>query len=146
MPEGSWCQDLTEDDDFSAPHEPNFQGPFTSSKNSPSVSSCPKCQAGNIEARHYGRRVGSAIGTVAGAVRSASAALAGAETGAAFGLVAGGPIGSACGGIAGAVVAALVGGTAGGAIGAAIGEMADTNILNNYRCHACGHTFSLNKP
>ena len=69
------------------------------------MSLSPQCQTGNIEARHYGRRVGSAIGSVADAV-----------------------------------VAGLLGGTTDWAIGAAIGEMADTNILNNYRCRAYGQT------
>lgn len=55
----------------------------------------------------------------------------------------GGAVGAVCGAIAGAVIAGLIGGTAGCATGSMFGEVVDDKVLDNYRCHACGHTFSL---
>ncbi len=53
-----------------------------------------------------------------------------------------GPPGMLAGGLLGALIGALVGGTAGGFAGARLGEMVDERVLDNYRCLACGHSFS----
>ncbi|WP_244321818.1 hypothetical protein [Burkholderia reimsis] len=103
---------------------------------------CPACQSPRIEPRHVARRIGGAVGAAAGATSAIGIALSGAEAGAAAGLLAG-PIGSACGGIAGAILAGLVAGAAGCATGAACGEAIDQKVLNNWRCLACGRTFTL---
>jgi DNA-directed RNA polymerase subunit RPC12/RpoP len=101
---------------------------------------CPRCDSTNITAHDYARKIGGTVGAAAGAAGSAAAALGGAEAGAALGLVAG-PLGAALGGVAGALMGALFGGALGCATGAAVGEAIDTNVLDNYECQACGHTF-----
>ncbi|WP_080412862.1 hypothetical protein [Burkholderia ubonensis] len=103
---------------------------------------CPSCESFRTEQRHIARRIWSAIGAAAGATSGAAAVLSGAETGAVTGAL-GGPIGSVCGGVAGAVLAGLVAGAAGCATGAAFGEALDHKVLNNWRCLACGRTFTV---
>ncbi|MGU7776306.1 hypothetical protein ACV229_39905 [Burkholderia sp. MR1-5-21] len=103
---------------------------------------CPQCQSLHTEPRHIARRVGGAVGAAAGATSAIAIALSGAEAGAMAGLIAG-PIGSACGGVAGAILAGLIAGAAGCATGAAFGEAVDQKILDNWRCLACRHTFSV---
>lgn len=103
---------------------------------------CPSCESFRTEQRHIARRIGSAIGTAAGATSGAAAVLSGAEAGATVGTL-GGPIGAVCGGLAGAVLAGLVAGAAGCATGAAFGEALDHKVLNNWRCLACGRTFTV---
>lgn len=109
-----------------------------------SIPACPKCQSSHVEARHRARKTGGAIGAIAGTASGVAFALSGAETGAAAGALAG-PAGAVCGAIAGAVIAGLIGGTAGCATGSVFGEVIDDKVLDNFRCHACGHTFSRPK-
>lgn len=101
---------------------------------------CPHCQSARVDTLNVGRRAGSTIGSVAGATGAVAMALSGAETGAAVGAI-GGPVGSIFGGIAGAVIAGLLGSAAGSAAGSAVGAAIDDNILDNYRCLSCDHTF-----
>lgn len=103
---------------------------------------CPQCQSLQTEPRHIARRIGGAVGTAAGVTSGVAVALSGAEVGAAAGLI-GGPIGAACGGIAGAILAGLVAGAAGCATGAACGQAIDHMVLDNWRCLACGRTFTV---
>lgn len=105
---------------------------------------CPKCQSTRVDARNRARKTGSAIGTLAGTTSGIAFALSGAETGAAVGLLAG-PAGAVCGAIAGAVIAGLIGGAAGCATGSVFGEIVDEKVLDNFRCYACGHTFSRSR-
>ncbi|MDR7007730.1 hypothetical protein [Paraburkholderia strydomiana] len=105
------------------------------------IYACPACESLRTEARHVARRIGGAIGATAGGTSAASAALSGAESGAAAGTF-GGPFGVLFGSIAGAIIAGLVGAAAGCATGAALGETIDREVLDNWRCRACGHTFS----
>lgn len=138
--------DEMDNEDWSDPHRPNIAGPpHIRSGTSEVVYPCPECQSLRIEIRNYGRRIGSAIGTAAGATSAFAMSLSGGEVGAAVGLIAG-PIGATCGGIAGAIVAGLVGGAAGCATGAVFGKALDTNVLDNYRCRACGHIFGNPPP
>ncbi|SFI48706.1 hypothetical protein SAMN04515618_13012 [Collimonas sp. OK307] len=102
---------------------------------------CPKCQSDRINTHDYAKRTCGAIGTVAGAVAGAAGCISGAEIGATAGLMAG-PAGVAVGGIAGAIIGGLFGGAAGCAAGVKLGEVVDDNVLNNYHCLACSHTFS----
>jgi hypothetical protein len=106
------------------------------------IYACPACESLRTEARHVARRIGGAIGATAGGTGAAAAALSGAEIGAAAGTL-GGPFGVMCGGIAGAIIAGLAGAAAGCATGAALGETIDRKVLDNWRCRACGHTFSI---
>lgn len=108
------------------------------------VPSCPKCQSDRVEMRHRARKTGGAVGAVAGTASGISLALSGAESGAAVGVLAG-PAGAVFGAIAGAVIAGIIGGTAGCATGSVFGEVIDDKVLDNCRCHACGHTFSRHK-
>lgn len=103
---------------------------------------CPACDSFRTESRHIARRIVSAIGTGAGGAGAAAAALSGAELGAAAGTL-GGPFGALCGSVAGAIIAGLAGAAAGCATGAALGEAIDQKVLNNWRCRACDHTFSI---
>ncbi|WP_245004451.1 complement resistance protein TraT [Paraburkholderia sacchari] len=102
---------------------------------------CPKCHSSRVHARHRARKTGGTIGAIAGTASGVAFALPGAETGAAVGALAG-PAGAVCGAIAGAVIAGLIGGTAGCAAGSVFGEVVDDKVLDNFRCHACGNTFS----
>jgi len=134
-------EDDEDEDEWSDPHRSDtVELPHIRPGASEVVYPCPECQSLRIETRNHGRRIGSAIGTAAGATSVFVMTLSGGEVGAVVGLIAG-PIGSACGGIAGAIVAGLIGGAAGCATGAVFGKALDTNILNNYHCRACGHTF-----
>ncbi|CAG9241805.1 conserved hypothetical protein [Burkholderia diffusa] len=103
---------------------------------------CPSCESFRTEQRHIARRICSAVGAAAGATSAVAASLSAAETGAVIGAL-GGPIGAVCGGIAGAVLAGLLAGAAGCATGAALGESLDLKVLNNWRCLACGRTFTV---
>jgi len=103
---------------------------------------CPRCQSLLTEQRHVARRIGGAVGAAAGATSAVAIALSGAEAGAMAGLIAG-PIGAACGGVAGAILAGLIAGAAGCATGAAFGEALDQKVFDNWRCLACGRTFSV---
>ncbi len=102
---------------------------------------CPQCQSLRTEPRHVARRIGGAVGAAAGVTSGMAVILSGAEAGAVAGLI-GGPIGVACGGIAGAILAGLVAGAAGCATGAACGQAIDHMVLDNWRCLACGRTFT----
>jgi len=103
---------------------------------------CPRCLSSRIDTRNRARKAGSAISSVAGATGGMAAALAGAETGAVVGSIVG-PIGTVFGGLAGAVIAGLVGSAAGCAAGSAVGSAVDDNLLDNYQCLACTHSFSV---
>ncbi|MGF6533224.1 uncharacterized protein (DUF983 family) [Paraburkholderia sp. GAS206C] len=127
---------------FVSPHgQQNHAGP---SAQMGAIPSCPKCRSDRIETRHRARRTGGAVGAFAGTASGIALALSGAETGAAAGVLAG-PAGAVCGAIAGAVIAGLIGGTAGCATGSVFGDVIDDKVLDNCRCHACGHTFSRHK-
>ncbi|KGW25147.1 hypothetical protein [Burkholderia pseudomallei] len=119
----------------SFPHGATAQ---TESERSP----CPQCNSTQTVPRHVARRVFGAVGAAAGATGAIAAALSGAEVGAAIGIV-GGPLGAACGSFAGAILAGLVAGAAGCATGAAFGEALDLKVLNNWRCLACGCSFTV---
>ncbi|CAJ4226254.1 Uncharacterised protein [Burkholderia pseudomallei] len=121
-----------------APQSPAQTGPSPSEP----VLRCPRCLSSRIDTRNRARKAGSAIGSVAGATGGMAAALAGAETGAVVGSIAG-PIGTVFGGLAGAVIAGLVGSAAGCAAGSAVGSAVDDNLLDNYQCLACTHSFSV---
>lgn len=112
-----------------AMHEPPDTG---------SGQACPHCQSTRTEPRHVARRIGGAVGAAAGAGGAVAVALSGAEAGAAAGMI-GGPLGS----VAGAILAGFVAGAAGCATGAAFGDTVDQKVLDNWRCLACGHTFSI---
>jgi DNA-directed RNA polymerase subunit M/transcription elongation factor TFIIS len=101
---------------------------------------CPACNSLHIETRNIGQRTGRTIGTAAGSVAGVAGVISGAETGAAIGMAAG-PIGIAAGGLFGALLGGLIGAAVGGTAGSKIGRMADENLLENYQCQACGHTF-----
>lgn len=145
-PYGPYDAYLSEHDD-EEPFEQDLVPPHEQSNHSRlnvqsgAILLCPKCQSDHVEMRHRARKTGGAVGAVAGTAGAIAFALSGAETGAAIGMLAG-PAGAVCGGIAGAVIAGLIGGTAGCATGSVFGEVIDDKVLDNYRCHACGHTFS----
>ncbi len=101
---------------------------------------CPQCGSMEISTLNVARIAGSTIGSVAGATSGFAMALSGAEAGAAVGAI-GGPIGAVFGGFTGAVLAGLLGSAAGNAAGSALGAAIDENMLDNYRCLSCGHTF-----
>lgn len=98
---------------------------------------CPQCQSSRIQCRDYARRAGGTVGLAAGAVVGTSSALGGAETGLAVGFAAG-PLGA----FAGALIGGLVCAAAGCVAGARLGSVIDDQVLDNYCCLACGHSFS----
>ncbi|WP_260449922.1 hypothetical protein [Burkholderia contaminans] len=120
---------------------PRFGGD-TASRAEDGRNSCPKCQSVRTEPRHVARRIGGAVGAAAGATSAIALTLSGVETGAAIGVLAG-PVGAICGSVAGAILAGLVAGAAGCATGAAFGEALDQKVLHNWRCLACGCSFTV---
>ncbi|SAL19814.1 complement resistance protein TraT [Caballeronia telluris] len=137
--------DMYMGDGMREPVEPGLSSPPVQlTASSAGIPPCPKCQSSRVDARNLARRTGGAIGTVAGTTSGIAFALSGAETGATVGVLAG-PAGAVCGAIAGAVIAGLIGGAAGCATGSVFGEIVDDKVLDNFRCHACGHTFSRPK-
>ncbi|MEB2487936.1 hypothetical protein SB397_20340 [Burkholderia multivorans] len=139
----TYRQERDDDEPFEQGFVPPHSGPNHPRANaqSGSIPSCPKCQSDCIDARNRARKTGGAVGAIAGTASGIAFALSGAETGVAVGLLAG-PAGAVCGAIAGAVIAGLIGGTASCATGSVFGEAIDDKVLDNFRCHACGHTFS----
>jgi phage tail tape-measure protein len=102
---------------------------------------CPMCDSARIETLNYAKKAGGTIGTVTGGAAGYVGAMSGAEVGTTVGLVAG-PVGAVVGCLLGALFGAVVGASAGCAAGAKLGEVVDTNIMNNYHCLECDHTFS----
>ncbi|MFL0797097.1 MAG: complement resistance protein TraT [Cellvibrionaceae bacterium] len=105
---------------------------------------CPKCKSDNVVHKNHARRIGGSVGTLAGAVSGVVAVNRGARVGAVAGSFLG-PAGPIIGSVSGAVIAGLIGGVAGGSAGLALGEFVDDNILNNYKCQDCGHSFTMSK-
>tara|TARA_R110001583_G_scaffold87190_2_gene227837 strand:- start:363 stop:710 length:348 start_codon:yes stop_codon:yes gene_type:complete len=103
---------------------------------------CPNCQSHQVEAHNYAKKTGGAVGTIAGAAGGVAAAASGARIGAGLGMLVG-PAGAVLGGLAGAIFGGIAGGAAGCTAGSALGEMIDETLLDNYKCMACGHSFSL---
>ena len=101
------------------------------------IPQCPLCASVRITSLNTGRKAGGAIGTLAGAAiglpRVMTGAATGSRVGASFGLLAG-PAGIATG--------SLIGGASGCITGTALGELLDQNVLDNYRCLDCRHSFS----
>lgn len=106
-----------------------------------SLNHCPKCKSDHILPRNIAARAGGTIGTVAGAASGIGGAIKGARIGRTAGMIAP-PAGPLVGTIAGAVLGGIFGGILGCEVGTTLGKAVDKNILNNYRCAACGHTFS----
>jgi len=106
----------------------------------PSIS-CPRCGSPEIVSRNFARKICSVIGTFAGAAHSVAESLARPQRIPTLSSVTG-PFDVPIGGFSGAVMKALLGGAAGCAAGAMVGSAIDDNILNNYKCESCGHTFS----
>ena len=128
------------DTDFFSYAPPNARDVATSAPGD-AAQRCPHCNSPRVDTLNIGRKAGSTIGSVAGATSGMAMAFSGAEAGAAVGAI-GGPLGSVFGGLAGAVIAGLLGSAAGCAAGSAVGAAIDENVLDNYRCMSCGHTFS----
>ena len=128
------------DADFFSYAPPNAHDVATSASGD-AARRCPHCNSSRVDTLNIGRKAGSTIGSVAGATSGMAMAFSGAEAGAAVGAI-GGPLGSVFGGLAGAVIAGLLGSAAGCAAGSAVGAAIDENVLDNYRCMSCGHTFS----
>lgn len=106
---------------------------------------CPNCDSGRVMARNRAKKAGGLIGGVAGTASGAAGAFSGGEIGMTIGVIAG-PPGMAIGALAGAILGAMVGGTTCGIAGAKLGQVVDERVLDNFRCLACNHTFSIKFP
>jgi hypothetical protein len=102
---------------------------------------CPKCTSDQVRTRDNAMKAGAVIGVTGGAISGFSGALAGAEMGALAGSLVG-PVGIPIGGIGGAIFGALTVGTAGCLAGSRIGGILDQEVLDNYCCMHCEHTFN----
>ncbi|WP_080402661.1 hypothetical protein [Burkholderia ubonensis] len=146
FPYGDENEDNAWQRDQHASHSPQQPDTSESPRYRPGIGDvtypCPSCESFRTEQRHIARRICSAVGAAAGATSAVAASLSGAEAGAVIGAL-GGPIGAVCGGIAGAVLTGLLAGAAGCTTGAALGEALDLKVLNNWRCLACGRTFTV---
>jgi len=87
---------------------------------------CPNCNSPNVSGSQIAQRTGASIGTIGGAIY-------GYRIGTVFG-----PIGMFTGAMAGLICGAMSGCEA----GHAIGKIIDENIINEYQCNNCQHTFS----
>lgn len=96
---------------------------------------CPCCQSAQVECRNIGRKAGSALGVLFGAAGVVSS----------LSTMAGVPGGAILAHVAQVLMRAMVGGASGCAVGAALGEVVDENILENYRCLSCRHSFSMKR-
>lgn len=103
---------------------------------------CPICFSERVATLDRARRVGGVVGLAGGSIGGAASVLSGARTGMMIGSIAG-PPGTWAGGIVGVLVAACVGGATGSIAGAQLGDVVDEHILDNRRCLACGHIFSV---
>ena len=103
---------------------------------------CPKCQSRRIGKNNYGKKAAGVIGASAGTYGGYSAAIAGARAGATVGVLTG-PVGATVDGMGGAVIGALLGGAKGASAGVILGDVLDERVLDNYRCLACGYSFSV---
>lgn len=105
---------------------------------------CPKCHSNHIDILNLAKKSIGTVGTLAGATSGAAGVIQGARAG--FSVVSALPPGThPYAQIAAVIIGCLVGGATGCAIGVSLGEMVDENILDNFLCLECGHTFSLNK-
>lgn len=96
---------------------------------------CPCCQSAQVKCRNIGRKAGSALGILFGAAGVVSSLSA----------MTGVPGSVILGHAAQVLMKAMVGGASGCAVGAALGEVVDDNILENYRCRSCRHSFSVKR-
>ena len=104
---------------------------------------CPKCNSGQIGTRNRARKAGGTIGMAAGATTGAAGLFHGGRAGwATASIIA--PPSMPYTKIAAAIIGGIIGATTGCAIGVALGELVDDRVLDNYRCLACGYTFSPN--
>ncbi|ERS11495.1 hypothetical protein Q673_11030 [Marinobacter sp. EN3] len=98
---------------------------------------CPKCLSERIGKNNYGKKAAGVVGAAAGVYGGYASAIAGARTGAMVGAMAG-PVT----GIGGAVIGGLLGGVTGVSAGIILGDVLDEQVLDNFRCLGCGHSFS----
>lgn len=87
---------------------------------------CPNCRSSNIATVNKARKIGGAVGAAIGAIN-------GAKAGARNGMVSA---------IATATIGAINGGISGCIAGSVLGATLDDEILNNFQCLSCGHTFN----
>lgn len=85
-------------------------------------STCPNCQSSNIATLNKARKIGGAVGAAIGAIN-------GAKAGAQNGMVS-------------AIATATIGAISGGIAGCIAGSTLDDEILDNFQCLSCGHTFN----
>ncbi|MDR9498891.1 MAG: hypothetical protein RI556_06930 [Hydrogenovibrio sp.] len=94
---------------------------------------CPKCGSHKVVTQNTARKIGGGVGLVGGATAGFLGARGGMVAGSAFG-----PVGS----LSGAIIGGLTGAASCGIVGAHLGERIDQNVLDNFLCDECGHTFS----
>ena len=98
---------------------------------------CPKCLSERIGKNNYGKKAAGVVGAAAGVYGGYASAIAGARTGAMVGAMAG-PVTATRGGVLGD----LLGGATCVAAGIILGDVLDEQVLDNFRCLECGHSFS----
>ena len=99
---------------------------FTSLKVNHMQPICPNCQSSNVATLNKARKIGGTVGAAIGAINGAKAA-------ANNGMVSV---------IATATMGAISGGIAGCIAGSTLGATLDDEILDNFQCLSCGHTFN----
>ncbi|MDP3858932.1 MAG: hypothetical protein Q8Q73_14345 [Stagnimonas sp.] len=99
-----------------------------------SIPICSKCGSTRVTTQHHARRFCGAVGAIAGFIVGFVSSLHSSNSG------------TLVGRIASAIVGALLGGASGAAAGVSIGDAIDSNVLDNHRCVACGHTFGDRGP
>tara|TARA_Y100000296_G_scaffold82919_1_gene112810 strand:+ start:8266 stop:8685 length:420 start_codon:yes stop_codon:yes gene_type:complete len=97
---------------------------------------CPNCHSSRVGVRNFGRTTCGTVGSVAGAHLAMQGIQMGTTVGRFFG-----PPGIVIGGTAGLIIAGISGAMLGGKAGTELGAMIDNNILKNYKCMDCHHTF-----
>lgn len=102
---------------------------------------CPSCGSQFIVTKNNGKKIGASVGLIAGGITGISRATSCTVTGIRISSIAG-PTGSAICGVGGAIIGGLLGAASVGSAGAKIGEQFDDNVLDNYECQHCSHTFA----
>lgn len=107
---------------------------------------CPQCYSTRVVPLNNGRKVFGVLGTVLGAIAGISLAIASRPIGGASTLVRTASAALALSSLGRVISSGVINGAIGGQAGITLGRMLDDDVLDNYECLKCSHTFKVNKP
>lgn len=106
---------------------------------------CPQCYSTRVVSLNSGRKVFGVLGTVLGAIAGISLVIASGGTGSAGALARTSGTALVLGNLGRAMSSGVINGVIGGQAGIALGRMLDDDVLDNYECLKCSHTFKKDK-